>query len=234
MTSSAVWLFLDFDNTLMGTESLAVPSLVQRFNQLYAAQIGRDLTVEEFYTHFKGQGRETLCANLSAYFNTTIDYAVLYENREAFMMAYLKEQKAAMAPHLLETLSVLQERGVQFAFVSNNPIQRAMAAMRYATNHRGDELAAFFKTNYFESGSIQKPDPDVYLRAIAQTGADPARSYAVEDSTTGAKSALAAGLKTFGYLGFSEQKTENENALNALGVTACFSDWNEFPLLINA
>lgn len=227
-----VWVFLDFDNTLMATEKLAVPSLVKRFNELYAAPLGRELTVDEFYKHFKGQGRETLCKNLSDYFDTPIDYPTLYKDREAFMVNYLEEQGVEMAPNLLEALGTLKQQGVHFAFASNNPISRGRAAMRFATNGRGHELDALFGEHYFESGDIQKPDPDIYLRAIAKTGADINRSFAVEDSVTGAKSALAAGLKTFGYLGFAENIEQNRKALCDLGVTECFTDWKDFPALL--
>ncbi|WP_040162131.1 HAD family hydrolase [Nigerium massiliense] len=41
-----------------------------------------------------------------------------------------------------------------------------------------------------------KPEPDGYLEACRQLGVDPAASVAVEDSGNGAKSALAAGMKT--------------------------------------
>lgn len=43
-----------------------------------------------------------------------------------------------------------------------------------------------------------KPHPEPYLRALQQLGADPARSVAIEDSITGARSALAAQLTTIG------------------------------------
>ena len=39
-----------------------------------------------------------------------------------------------------------------------------------------------------------KPAPDVYLAAASKLGVDPARSVAVEDSTNGIRSALAAGM----------------------------------------
>jgi len=41
-----------------------------------------------------------------------------------------------------------------------------------------------------------KPAPDVYLRALQLMNADAARTFAVEDSTNGIRSAHAAGLRT--------------------------------------
>ncbi|MGH9273537.1 MAG: HAD family hydrolase, partial [Acidimicrobiales bacterium] len=43
-------------------------------------------------------------------------------------------------------------------------------------------------------GGISKPAPDVYLKACADLGADPARSVALEDSAHGATAAKAAGM----------------------------------------
>lgn len=232
MTKKPIWGFLDFDNTMMGTEKLAMPSLIKRFNDLYAKQIGREFTLEEFFEHFQGQAREKLCENLSHYFKIHVDYEVLFANREWSMMQYLQQEKVPMAPNLIEALTELQNNTIRLAFASNNMIQRCLAAMRYAENGRGEELARFFGTNYFESGQIQKPDPDIYLRAIAQTGADVANAFAVEDSPTGARAALAAGLKTFGYLGYAEHQEAREKELLNLGVTACFSDWKDFPAMV--
>ncbi|MEQ1787115.1 MAG: HAD family hydrolase [Acidimicrobiales bacterium] len=43
-------------------------------------------------------------------------------------------------------------------------------------------------------GGVGKPAPDVYLRACADLGADPARSVALEDSAHGVEAAKAAGM----------------------------------------
>jgi putative hydrolase of the HAD superfamily len=43
-------------------------------------------------------------------------------------------------------------------------------------------------------GGIGKPAPDVYVRACADLGADPARSVALEDSHHGIQAAKAAGM----------------------------------------
>jgi beta-phosphoglucomutase-like phosphatase (HAD superfamily) len=41
-----------------------------------------------------------------------------------------------------------------------------------------------------------KPAPDVYLAAARELDVDPAECVAVEDSTNGIKSAIAAGMRT--------------------------------------
>jgi HAD superfamily hydrolase (TIGR01509 family) len=229
---SEKWLFLDFDNCQMATEHLAIPSLIKRFNDLYATQTGVQLTYEEFQKNFHGQARETLCLNLSKHFEINVDYATLYEAREWRMMQMLKELGVEMADKLIETLESLQENGYRFAFVSNNPIQRGLAAMRYATNGQGDQLARFFGTAFFEAGDIQKPKPDVYLRAMEQVGASPQNCYAVEDSPTGVTAAVAAGIPTFGFLGFSDDPQGMDTKLREKGAIACFDHWQDLPSLL--
>ncbi|MBI1214290.1 MAG: HAD-IA family hydrolase [Alphaproteobacteria bacterium] len=225
------FLFLDFDNTMMETEPFAVPSLIARFNELYGTQIPAPLTAAEFQEHFHGQAREGLCENLSAHFGIHIDYATLYKDREWFMMQHLQNAAGGvpMAKGLLEALTELHGRGVTLSFVSNNPVQRALAAMRYADNGQGDALAALFGTRFFEAGDVQKPKPDVYLRAMAQVGAPPAGCVAVEDSVTGATAAAAAGLTVFGYTGFAPDAQAAGKKLTGAGCIGVFSDWAYFP-----
>ena len=166
--SDSRWILLDFDNCQMATEHLAVPSLIERFNELYADKIDHLLTLNEFKEHFHGQARENLCSNLSKHFGICVDYSMLYDAREWRMMQQLQKTGVEMAANLIETLSILERRGYKFAFVSNNPIQRALAAMRFATNGQGEKLARFFGTSFFEAGDVQKPKPYVYLRAMEQ------------------------------------------------------------------
>lgn len=228
------WLFLDFDNTLMATEQFTVPSLIARFNELYGHKIDHPLTQEEFKQHFHGQGRETLCDNLGQYFNITVDYPTLYQHRESNIMRHYQQlpHGIPMAPHLLEVLSLLASQSISFALVSNNPIQRAFAAMRFADNKQGMTLARFFGPYCFEAGAQQKPQPDVYQLALSQTQASLSHSWAIEDSLTGARAAIAAGMKTLIYTGLSHPAEDIITQMREIGCLALFDDWRQLPGLI--
>lgn len=228
----AFHLFLDFDNTLMATERHALPSLINRFNTLHGPALAAPLTLDVFQRHFHGQSRETLCRNLSAYFGITVDCAGLYADRDDQVIAHLQSlpDGVDMAPGLMDALQALQAAGVVMSLVSNNAARRARAAMACAGNHQGEALAALLQDRLFEAGEIQKPDPDVYLRAIAATGAAPAHSAAVEDSPAGARAARAAGLAVFGYTGLQDHP--DADALIKAGCVDTFSDWTHFPALL--
>lgn len=65
-----------------------------------------------------------------------------------------------------------------------------------------------------------KPHPDIYLAAARGLGVDPASCLAVEDSPTGARSALAAGMTVVGFCGAGHitDRAAHGNMLRAVGV----------------
>lgn len=227
------WIFFDFDNTLMATEQHSLPSLIARFNELYSAQISAPLTLDLFHDKFAGMVRDSLCEKLSQHFDIVVDTQQLYLHREIQMMKYLKSipNGIDVAPNIMQTLSYLKENDFGMAVVSNNSVQRILTAMRCASNKRGEEMAGFFGTKFFEAGETPKPLPDVYLRAMEQVGADPAHSFAVEDSVTGATAAIRAGITTFGYTGLVHEPDTVAAKLQDAGCCAVFHDWNAFPAL---
>ncbi len=228
-------LLIDFDNTMMATEQFALPSLIDRFNALYADSIAEPLTLAVFKQHFHGQSREVLCDNLSKHFKIKVDFATLYADREWIMMQHLQAVPGGipMAPHLVETLTALRDsRGMTAALVSNNPVQRALCAMRYAANQQGDALAALLGTRLFEAGERQKPLPDPYLRAMAQLSVAAADCIVIEDSVTGTRAGVAAGVTTYGFTGFADDKDTLGRSLRDAGCRAVFDDWKDLPALL--
>ncbi|WP_206537202.1 HAD family hydrolase [Holospora elegans] len=222
---------LDFDNSLMGTERITIPLLINRFNELYKDKISFLLTNECFEAQFKGKTRESLCNHLSNYFKIRVDYDVLYHEREQNITKSFQEHFVEMALHVIETLTVVRQKcGV--ALVTNSPLQRVFSAMRWADNRRGGELAKIFETSFFESGTSPKPLPNVYLLAMNQLRVLPENCVAVEDSVSGATASICAGIKTFGYTGFCYNRSCSEEQLKAAGVAQCFDDWRQFLNLI--
>ncbi len=230
-------LLIDFDNTMMATEQHALPSLVARFNTLYAAQIDTPLTVALFKQLFHGQNRDVLCASLSQHYGIAVDTATLYADREWIMMQHLHDlpDGVAMAAGLVETLTLVRNlHGITPALVSNNPVQRALCAMRYASNRQGDALAALLGTRLFEAGDRQKPLPDPYLRAMAQLDITASQACAIEDSVTGTRAARAAGLDVFGFTGFADDTDAARHDLEQAGCRGVFDAWADLPVLLTA
>ncbi len=74
----------------------------------------------------------------------------------------------------------------------------ATRALLDAALARGKFGEAFRVCIAAEEVAAPKPAPDIYLEACRRLAVEPARALAFEDSPTGARSALAAGLKVVG------------------------------------
>jgi len=74
-----------------------------------------------------------------------------------------------------------------------------------------------------------KPDPAIYLYALHALGLQATEAVAVEDSGTGATSAVAAGIPTIGNLQFVQpaEREERRRVLTDVGVTAIVETWAE-------
>ncbi|ETZ06960.1 phosphorylated carbohydrates phosphatase [Holospora obtusa F1] len=225
------WILLDFDNSLMATERLTVPLLIERFNALYKEYITDPLTESCFYAKFHGKTKKSLCEHLSDYFKIHVKYEDLYHEREHMVINVFRKNCVEMANNVIETLTIARQR-YKLALVTNSALFRVFSAMRWAKNKRGEELAKLFGTSFFESGNTPKPLPDVYFFAMNELRTLPMQCLAVEDSVTGAKASIGAGITTFGYTGFSSDCQRSSEQLKAVGVKECFEDWEQFLNLI--
>jgi beta-phosphoglucomutase-like phosphatase (HAD superfamily) len=67
-----------------------------------------------------------------------------------------------------------------------------------------------------------KPAPDLFLYAAAQMGADPERCLVIEDSTTGVRAGVAAGMTTWGFTGSNHDPAKQAQNLQSAGAHAVF------------
>ncbi|MBS2938078.1 HAD family phosphatase [Nocardioides sp. J2M5] len=97
------------------------------------------------------------------------------------------EDEVPWRPGARELLTDLVGRGVPCALVTMSwqrfvdPILAQLPEGSFSTVVTGDRV------------ELGKPHPEPYLTAAAELGVDPAECVAIEDSNTGAKSAVAAG-----------------------------------------
>jgi HAD superfamily hydrolase (TIGR01509 family) len=77
-----------------------------------------------------------------------------------------------------------------------------------------------------------KPAPDVFLLAAQQSGVEPARCLAIEDSETGLAAALAAGMPVIGFVGASHIPRDHGNRLMALGARQVVEHMARLPAAV--
>ena len=106
------------------------------------------------------------------------------------------EQGAPLVTGVLTVLDALDAAGIPYAIGSNGSPRKMQITLG---QHAG--LLARFGGRMFSGQDMPrpKPYPDVFLHAAKSMAADPATCVVVEDSSTGARAAKAAGMRCMGY-----------------------------------
>ena len=105
-------------------------------------------------------------------------------------VASIYEQGLPLLPHAVEAVRELAaRRPLGLASSSNRPLIELVLER----SGLAPCFAAIVSSEEVERG---KPAPDVYLAVARVLGVDPKRCVAIEDSTNGIKSAVAAGMRT--------------------------------------
>lgn len=132
-------------------------------------------------------------------------------------------ESVAPCAHSFEVLACAFNGGWSIGLVTSNSEDIALNWL----DQRG--LLPFFKCVIAkESVHEGKPAPAPYLLAIERTGSKPELSIAIEDSTIGITSAMAAGLKTFAY-------APSERRINPPTGCKVLNQWNDLlPWLSDA
>jgi len=174
-------LLLDMDGTLLDTEWLwfhAEQAAVARFGGALPLAANEALV---------GLDTDTLVARLISDYGARTDAATLRAAIEAELPTALAQAQAY--PGAAELVGAAVAHGVRCAVVSNSPrdiVRDSLAphawAAKLTLRVSADDVAR------------PKPHPDAYQLALERLGLEPAACVAIEDSPTGARAAIAAGI----------------------------------------
>ncbi len=99
-------------------------------------------------------------------------------------------------------------------------------------------LLPFFSGRIFSSLDTPtkkpKPAPDVFLHAAEAMGADPARTFVIEDSVHGIAGARAANMRVIGFTGASHSYPGHADALTEAGAETVIRRWADFRGVVDA
>jgi HAD superfamily hydrolase (TIGR01509 family) len=180
-------VIFDCDGVLVDSEPLT--NAVMRDN---LASHGLDISYDRIMELFVGgtmQGVMTKAREMGA---------ALPDNWLDEMYGAMFERLAAeveLIPGADGVLDRLDAAGISYAIGSNGP----HAKMEITLKRTGliDRLQGRVVSR--EDVPNPKPAPDVYLKAAQDAGIAPVRCVVVEDSASGAKAGVAAGMTTFGF-----------------------------------
>jgi HAD superfamily hydrolase (TIGR01509 family) len=207
-------VIFDCDGVLIDSEPIANRVFAERL-----ATVGIAMTPEEVMRAFVGRSRDTCIALAGEMRGEPLpaDFADRWD--AALHVALEKEVRPVEGiPELLRSLKL------PYCVASNGEPRH----MRIGLGASG--LMPLVDGRLFSAAEVAcpKPAPDVYLHAATTMGFAPERCAVVEDTPTGVKAGVAAGMTVFGYAGGPQS---DARALAALGATP-FARMSALPALL--
>ncbi len=176
-------VIFDCDGVLVDTERLAI-----RVESEILTAIGWPMTPEEVARRFVGRSAYDMCAEVSAVIGRTVEWEREFEL--PFRDAVSRELQPVKGID-----DVLDSLVMPFCVASNS--RAAMIEHSLSTVGLWDRFAG----RAFSAHDLgaPKPAPDVFLHAAAVLNVPTSQCVVIEDSVSGVRGALAAGMHVFGY-----------------------------------
>jgi HAD superfamily hydrolase (TIGR01509 family) len=176
----------DLDGTLVDTEvvwHVAEDQLVRARGHIYTL---------EARSHLIGIRINEGLEKLKAFYNFSDPVPVLIEELNNNLMALIDAEGVRVNPGIPDILDWIVQNNLPRAIATAAPkflLESIVQRLGW------DDLFSIRCTCDDEVNS--KPSPDVYLTAARRLGVDPTKCLALEDTITGARAAVAAGMTTF-------------------------------------
>ncbi|WP_246797376.1 HAD family hydrolase [Burkholderia perseverans] len=210
-------LISDCDGVLVDSEAIAERIVIERLEALWQVE-----GVHDAIRPLLGMRTAVVLTRAAAAFGRTISEEQIHSIREEI------RTRAADAPQIPGAVEALHALPLRLACASNSDldyVERVVARLG---------LDACFGGRLFTGDRVAqpKPAPDVYLAASRELRVPPAGCAVVEDSVTGARAALAAGMTVLGFTGSAHHPAERREALREIGVHETFERMSELPGLV--
>jgi HAD superfamily hydrolase (TIGR01509 family) len=194
-------------------------------------------TAESLLEQFVGQNFRGMMLGLQKLHNFTMapDELERYVQAELGKVIEKLTAKAQPCPDVPEELEKLHQKGYPMAIVSTSAKPRVVASLEKTG------LMKYFKYEHVYSAATSlnppssKPDPKIYNFACEQLGVKNEECVTVEDSKSGATSAMRANIPCIGYVGIykieegEEKMKQMEQVLkNDCKCKVIMYDWKDF------
>lgn len=240
----------DCDGCLLDSEVLAMSDLGYKVDEAFkAAGYKQDLDINKFVFGYAGWHANEIIAKLAEDAGVKIDRPAIFAAHKESVIEVLKRDVQTFEG--MDAVLSLLTAGAKYgsAVVTSSETARVQPGLeknglfenfvKGDTTHlySGPDVKAALLKKDENSLFELKPAPDIYLHAAEKMGVDITRTGTFEDSFSGAKSAVAAGVGyIIGYVGGSHiphnGKEEHARMLLEIGVHRVVRDVREIPLAI--
>lgn len=194
-------VIFDCDGVLVDSEGLDSEVLSEAF-----AKEGLIISEHEIDVIFRGKSvpdcvglAQAILADSPEWENKSleqrqIDTQIFWRKKQLRCMDVYAEKLQAI-PGVVNVIELLKQKNIPICVASNGKHEKMAITLVKAG------LKDFFGKNVFSFEEVKqgKPAPDLFLYAANKMGVAPTDTLVVEDSISGIKAALAAGMKPFAY-----------------------------------
>ena len=210
-------IIFDCDGVLVDSERLAN----QIFASILSEECGLDFTLEEMFDRFVGRSKSQ-CMSIVEELTGTPHSPRLATRYEEEINSALENSVEAVAGVEI----ILNNLDIPFCVASSGSHQKMKTTLGRTGLLRHVE-GRLFSTSDVSRG---KPFPDIYIHAAREMGTSASsRCLVVEDSPTGVKGAIDAGMTVFGY-----SELMDEHSLQQAGAHHIFHSMEQLPKAIQS
>jgi len=208
-------LLFDCDGVLVDTEYTAAIKMTQALNNL-----GVDISVEYYLQNLSGT---TFSSIVHHYFNNSLAHSEVLE-----IINRVEDEVAAEVKLIDGVIELLNGLPTNKSVVSNSSVR----TVEHALDVTG--IKNYFSAKIFSSELVHHPKPaaDIYQLAVTTLGYSVSEIMVVEDSISGVKAALSAGLEVIGFTGGSHIQPGHEQYLKDLGVSHLAESMTELGVIL--
>jgi HAD superfamily hydrolase (TIGR01509 family) len=213
-------VIFDCDGVLVDSEPLSMRADVEILQSF-----GISISEQEAHHRFVGTTFEAMLMMMTCEHGMKFPNDLHEIKNRRVEELYRNELRAV--PGVKDVLADLAKRGITRCIGSNSPKSRVALAVQLV------DIGDYFqRITTFEDVAEGKPKPDIFLRAVELAGVSLEQCLVVEDSMTGVTAAVAAGIKTIGFVGTHGDPVAHGKALKALGASHVIATMDELPACI--
>jgi HAD superfamily hydrolase (TIGR01509 family) len=212
-------VIFDCDGVLIDSELIGA-----RVEALELTRVGIPLTETEILTRFLGMTAQAMYRAVEVEHRRALPEGFAATVQMAIDAAF--ERDLQVIPGIHETLDRLQSASCVAS-------SSTLARLRHSLGLTG--LYARFAPHIFSAEQVArgKPAPDLFLHAATEMGRAPARCLVIEDSVSGVRGAVAAGMRVWGFIGGGHCADGHEARLRDAGAERVFGHMPDLPALLD-
>jgi HAD superfamily hydrolase (TIGR01509 family) len=192
----------DCDGVLVDSESISNRVLAKMLTEE-----GLPTTLAEARRDYQGLLLADILADAEAKLGRTLPAGWLDRYERERSVSFREELRPVAG--VARAVERIQESGMTVCVASQGKLEKTRLSLQITGLRDLFEDDALFSAYQVPRG---KPHPDLFLHAAHTMGADPSKCAVIEDTPSGVKAAVAAGMRALGYSADS-----NERALGQAG-----------------